>query len=116
MSLVPETFKLIAVKFHADLVSPGVDQRQDCLESRTVIRQNYPSLDSVLSATEDVVVSTERFLDIFLIWTRNKIGPKTFPCGTPERTGSKTDTLPSTATAFKRVLGSRNDANQQPTL
>ena len=46
VSPVPETFKLIAVKFHVDLVSPGVDQLQVCPESRTVIRQDYPSLDS----------------------------------------------------------------------
>ena len=46
MSPVPEAFKLITVEFHIDLVSPGVDLLEVCLESRAVIWQDNSSLDS----------------------------------------------------------------------
>ena len=47
----------------------------------------------VSSAKDDVEVPVERFDPIHLMWMRNKIGPRTVPCGTPEMTGTSSEIL-----------------------
>ena len=37
-----------------------------------------------------------------LIWSKNKIGPSTVPCGTPDNTSSSWDLNPSTTTPWTR--------------
>ena len=34
------------------------------------------------------------------MWTRNRIGPSTVPCGTPDSTGASDDDSPSTTLTF----------------
>ena len=43
-------------------------------------------------------VPLDKPLEISLIYTRKKRGPKTVPCGTPERTLDGLDDIPSTTT------------------
>ena len=53
-------------------------------------------------------------LEMSLMCTRKGTGPSTVPWGTPDRTGSSRETLPSTTTACSLVLGSRKDDSQHP--
>ena len=52
----------------------------------------------VSSAKDDAEVPSDRFLLIPFIWMRKRIGPSTVPWGTPDITGDRPESLPSTAT------------------
>ena len=53
------------------------------------------------------MVPADRLMAMSIRWTRNRHGPSTVPCGTPEMTGSRSESLPSTPTACFRTEGSR---------
>ena len=81
-------------------------------------REWIPLCTRASSANEDAVVLGESPSAMSLMCIRNKIGPKTVPFGTPEITGVREDTLPSTRKAAinaptrKRVCKNEKDLNR----
>ena len=47
---------------------------------------------------DDAVVFSDRSVSISLIWIRKRTGPRTVPSGTPDTTGVRGESLPSTTT------------------
>ena len=86
---------------HLPLLLPCFQFVQVFLESLSILPGcNVGIQEGVVGEKSDSYIYT--FSEVVDIHSRNKVGPKTDPCGTPARTGPMQDFSPSTTTCWMR--------------
>ena len=101
---------------HIDTFSPAVNSLKAFCRSEQSWLDLIPLWALVSSAKEVGVVPGDRPSAISRIWIKNRTGPSTVPWGTPDKTGEKWETAPSTTIACCLHARSRMDASQHPTI
>ena len=82
------------IKFHLPIHFPFGKAIQVILQNVTIQwRLDIPVQSSANSRTDDLILSGRSLMKI-----RNRTGPKTDPCGTPDRTGTGSEARPSNTT------------------